>query len=376
MRVLHLGKFYPPASGGIERFTADLAEAQTHAGHAVHVLAHADPGTWTGRTTVRNGVTLELAACPAQVLFAPISPGFLLRLERSIRRFRPDVLHLHVPNTSAFFALASPAARRVPWVVQWHSDVLSASLDGRFRLALRAYAPFERRLLARAHRVVVSSQSYLDASPTLAQWRDRCAVIPLGIPESGECGTAPLWPDGRLRVLCVGRFSPYKGQHVLIDALAQVPDASAILVGDGPCRTGIERRISELGLGGRVKLTGQINDADLLAAYETCDLVCLPSLERSESFGLVLLEAMRAARPVVASAVEGSGMRELVDNHVSGLQVPPGEAGALADALRRLADDPDLRRRLGVAGQQRWANEFRIGPVAARMQALYESVLR
>src|SRR5690606_12272502 len=100
----------------------------------------------------------------------------------------------------------------------------------------------------------------------------------------------------------------------------------------------------------RVRLCTGLDDADLEATYQACDLVCLPSIDRAEAFGLVLLEAMRAARPVVASRVPGSGMSEVVVDGETGLQVPPDSPQALAQAILRLAGDPALRQRLGQAG--------------------------
>ena len=105
MRVLHIGKFFPPHPGGIERYCAGLATALNARGVAAALLAHDEPGTWRSRQRRVDDVEITLAACHGQLLYAPISPTFPLLLARALRSFKPDLLHLHLPNTSAFWAL-------------------------------------------------------------------------------------------------------------------------------------------------------------------------------------------------------------------------------------------------------------------------------
>jgi glycosyltransferase involved in cell wall biosynthesis len=130
----------------------------------------------------------------------------------------------------------------------------------------------------------------------------------------------------------------------------------------------------------RVRFAGRCDldaagQATLAAAYAQAEVFCLPSTERAESFGLVLLEAMRAGVPTIASAIPGSGVGFVVRDGETGVLVPPGDAAALAAAIRRLGADADLRRRLGEAGQRRWRAEFTLETSALRVLALYRDVL-
>jgi len=181
MRVLHIGKFFPPYPGGIERSCADLTSALVARGVATAMLAHAEPGSHRSRQFVADGVEITLAACHGQLLYAPVSPAFPRLLARTIRAFKPDLLHIHMPNTSAFWALLSPAARRLPWIVHWHSDIPLNSLRSSLRLAYGVYRPWEQALLRRARAVIATSQPYVDASMALRPWRDKVRVVPLGI---------------------------------------------------------------------------------------------------------------------------------------------------------------------------------------------------
>ena len=388
MRVLHVGKFFPPYAGGVERSSADLCRALAARDVGVAMLAHASPGDRT-QVFVRDGVAVTLAACYGQLLYAPLSPSFPLLLQRQIDEFRPDLLHLHMPNVSAFWALLLPAARRVPWVVQWHSDVPLDVRRAGVRMMYGAYRPWEQAMLRRARAVIATSQPYLESSTALARWRDKTAVIPLGLDasaggdradanSSSPNAPASLWPQTSaptLRILGVGRLSYYKGFDVLLRALAQVPHASLLLIGSGECEAQLKALARELAIESRVHFAGHVDDGTLARAYGQAQLFCLPSIERTEAFGMVLLEAMRASLPVIASAIPGSGVGYVVADDKTGLLVPPGDADALARALARMADDAELRARLGANGNERWREQFTLDRCAEQTLQLYRSLL-
>jgi glycosyltransferase involved in cell wall biosynthesis len=379
MRVLHIGKFYPPYPGGIERYCSELSAAQHRHGHDVAVLAHCEPGTWRNRQFASDGVEIALAACPGQLLYAPFSPAFPFLLTWMIRTFRPDLLHLHVPNTSAFWALLSPAARRLPWIVHWHADIPLDNTRHGLRLAYRVYRPWEQALLRHASAIIATSPPYLDASPALRPWRAKARSVALGITAESAAlkagGAAPLPGDG-VRLLAVGRLSYYKGFDVLLRALVHVPQAQLLLIGEGECATSLRDLARKLGVDQRVRFGGHVDDAALAAAYAQADIFCLPSLDRAEAFGLVLLEAMRAGLPTIASDVPGSGIGFVVRNRETGLLVQRGDPAALASAIAELAANADLRRRYGQAGRQRWCDEFTLERNAEQVQAIYAELLQ
>lgn len=375
MRILHIGKYYAPVRGGIERYTQALAEWCVEHGDAVEVLCHQRPGIRKRGTESIAGVGVRRAACVAAPLYTPLSPSFPFELARALREFQPDVLHLHFPNPSCFFALTSPHARRLPWIVHWHADVPPDSSDWRLRFAYRMYRPFEQATLRRAVAVVATSQSYVDASIALATWHAKTHVIPLGIADTAPAlPDASLWPTGAgLRLLAVGRLSRYKGFDVLIEALACVPDVQLLVVGEGECAADLRALVHVRGLDHRVAFGGALSDDQLASAYAAANAVALPSLDRGEAFGLVLLEAMRAGRATVASDIDGSGVGFVVSDGITGLLVPPGDAATLAAAIERLQDG-NLRTQLGDSGRHRWRELFLLETSAQRIHDLYRSV--
>jgi glycosyltransferase involved in cell wall biosynthesis len=196
--------------------------------------------------------------------------------------------------------------------------------------------------------------------------------VPLGIDASaGPIGLGPAWPAAcTLKLLSVGRLSHYTGHAVLIQAVARIPGAHLVLIGDGEEADRLRALIAHLGMSDRVSMLGDIDDAGLHAAYAHADLFVLPSLDRSEAFGLVLLEAMRAGLPIVASDIAGSGVGHVVVDGVTGLLVPPGDIEALAAALHR-SGDAALRSAFGQAGQTRWRTGFTLDHSARQIQAIY-----
>lgn len=375
MRILHIGKYYPPVAGGMERFLADLVEAQRGAGHDVAVLVHDD------RSNPGVGDPPWLMRCPVwiRLLFAPVSPAFPLWLRRAIKRHRPDVIHIHMPNVSAFWALLLASARRIPWVVHWHADVEQS----RFRLSLRMgyphYFVFERAVLEGAEGIIVTSPQYLEASKPLAPWSEKCHVIPLGVaparlPEIAPGEMRDLWRGTGLRVLTVGRLAYYKGFETLVRAVIGETDKELVIVGEGEERARLEKILAEAGNPPHIRLAGEADDAAVQALMASCDVFCLPSRERTEAFGLVLLEAMRYARPLLVSALPGSGMTWVARDGQNAMHVAPEDVEAWRGALDLLARSPQRRQLMGRLGYERYVRDFDIRSVAMRIDSLYALV--
>jgi len=182
-------------------------------------------------------------------------------------------------------------------------------------------------------------------------------------------------------VLFVGRLVERKGVSHLVDAvnlLLPGADVRLVIVGDGPERARIEARVRERGLDGRVAVRGQVSDAELQAAYAGADAFVLPAVvDRrgdTEGLGVVLLEAMNHRVPVIASAI--GGITDIVEDGVSGLLVPPGDAPALAAALGSLARAPDLAAGLGEAGYRRLRERFDWDAITRRWLEVYAAAVR
>ena len=353
----------------MEVFLADLIAAQRSMGVEACALVHGDPQPqdppWLWRVPIQ-----------AQVLYAPIALGYRRALRKAIAHFAPDVLHLHMPNNAVFWALTLGVARDTPWVVHWHSDVVVSGLRSALALAYRAYRPFEQAVLARARRIVATSPPYLEMSEPLSHWRHKCAVVPLGLAPPDMVRTVPqhAWTDGKLRLLSVGRLAYYKGFETLVAGMAELPDAELLIAGDGELRDLLQGLIEAMPRAGgepRVRLLGPVSEAEKHALLASCDVFCLASRERTEAFGLVLLEAMAHAKPCLVSALAGSGMPWLVAQAGAGHCVPTEDVAAWRQAVAWMAAHPMERLALGRAGQQALLARFTAEASAELLQREY-----
>lgn len=392
LKILHLGKYYPPYRGGMERFMADLMGASVRRDMAVAAVVHNHIPGWRGevRTLSVAGTdgtasgTYRLYRAPSygRFLYAPISPQFPLWLRKAVKLERPDVIDLHLPNTSAFWAMFLRETKRIAQVVHWHADVVPSEHDRRLKFAYPLYRPLEQRMLRRAARIVVTSPTYLDGSRALTPWREKCRIAPLGLDPSRlprlsdetRAAAEQRWGNTELRILSVGRLTYYKGHEFLLAALRSLPGVSAIIVGEGERYDALARMIAEFALGDRVKLAGSLSDTQVHALLASCDCFCLPSIERTEAFGVSLVEAMAHGKPAVACDIPGSGVGWVVQDGQTGYVVPPRDPAALAGAFRDLRANRSLRLTLGNAGYKRYQKMFEIDYAADAMVRIYREL--
>jgi glycosyltransferase involved in cell wall biosynthesis len=369
--IVHFGKYYFPDAGGIESVTVSLAKGAARAGHTVSVVCFEK--TPASSKEIIDGV--QIIRAPITKLLASQPLGFKYFLQCLSAASKANIVHLHSPNMlGALCALLIPARTRL--LVHWHSDVLNKGVLGKI---LR---PLEAALLRRANSIVATSQVYADASETLAPFKDKIAVVPIGVPDAKHDGNDSQLPaalesqiGGRKIVLAVGRLVPYKGFDVLIRAAHELDkDSVVVIVGGGPLQQELQQAIARSRGEDRVVLAGRLSDAALHALFERAALYCLPSIYRAEAFGVVLLEAMTYGLPIVASNIPGSGVPWVNQHGLSGLNVPIGDAKALADACNQILGSEELRSRLSEGARQRFLAEFREDLSVERMMDIYDLI--
>jgi glycosyltransferase involved in cell wall biosynthesis len=360
LRILHVYKDYFPVLGGIENHVRVLAEAQVRAGHQVIALV-CNLGS---RTAVEelDGVKVVKSGRLATVASMPIS----LSQPVALSRLRPDVIHVHSP-----YPLGEVSAwllgRKSRLVITHHSDVI------RQKGLLRLYGPVLRRVLRHADRILTDSPNYMRTSAWLQPVLDKCVVVPLGVDPMRF--TLPASPyAGPPLLLFVGRLRYYKGLDTLLRALAGFPDVALSVVGEGPMRSEWEGLAASLGIASRVRFAGEVGDDDLPGIYHQATAFVLPSNARSESFGVVQLEAMASGLPCVTTEV-GTGTSWVVQDGVTGWVVPSSDPAALAGAIGRLLAEPALARQMGRAGRQRVEREFTESVMVDRVMAVYRELL-
>jgi glycosyltransferase involved in cell wall biosynthesis len=357
-----------PAEGPLSRAAAAL-------GAHVHLLPF--PPALARAGDAGGGPRLALAASLAAA--APGALGWARRLRRLLGRIGPDVVHTNGFKVHVLGALALPRGARLVWHV--HDYV-----GGR-----RVMSSLMRRLAGRCSAALAVSASVRDDLRAACGAGLRVHVVrnavdlarfaPAGprLPLHERAGMAPE-PPGTVAVGLVATLGVWKGHAVFLDAVSRLPPeppVRAYVVGGAIYGTAgsevdvaaLRRRAAELGIADRVGFTGFVDDP--AAAMRALDAVVHASTQ-PEPFGLVIAEAMACARPVVVSAAGGAA--ELVDDGRDALAVPPGDAAALAGAIRRLAQDAGLRARLGAAGRAKAEREFDRARLAAEVAPVYRSL--
>lgn len=372
MKILQVYKDYFPVIGGMENHIRLIAQRlpQQHRDMEVTVLV-----TNTAKHTVVeniDGVKVIKAGRLANISSAPLSLSLFSQMHALSAQ--ADLIHLHFPYPIGELAYLW-AGRNKPMLITYHSDIV------RQKYLLQFYKPFMLQVLRKAKRITCSNPNYIQTSPYLKLHEDKCVVIPFGV-ELNEFEPTPavLARAQAIRaqyaaplVLFVGLLRYYKGLSYLIEAMQHVPQAHLLIAGNGPENERLRAQTDALGLNDRVHFLGRVTDEDRLALYHACDIFSLPSIHRSESWGVVQMEALACGKPSISTEL-GTGTSWVNQHEQTGLVVQPMNAQALADAINRLLADPDLRQRMGQAAKARVRQEMDANVMLDRLANLYRSI--
>jgi rhamnosyl/mannosyltransferase len=366
MHIVHVGKYYPPYRGGIETVVEQLCRGLVRHGVTVTALVSND-GAETLDESV-DGVRVLRLGRRAELNSQPLN----LDLVRTLRSLRFDVLHFHTPNPLGALALLA-ARRQEPLIVTHHSDIVRQRILGGPATAVHAL------LYSRAHAVVAATPKHIEYSRVLKLFERRCQVIHYPIDANPYVAAQTIWDPGlplewqaEPLVLFVGRLVYYKGVDVLLQATSLTARARLAIVGIGPMQEQLAGQARDLGIADRVRFLGAVSGARLRSLYNYARFLVLPSVAPSEAFGMVQLEAMAAARPVISTDLR-SGVPYVNQHGKTGLIVQPGNALALASAMRLLIEDESYSTHLGKHAQQRVLDEFHLDRVVEAHLELYRA---
>jgi glycosyltransferase involved in cell wall biosynthesis len=351
--------------GGAERHVVDLAAMLYRKGHEVAVACSV-AGRLAGLLEEANVPVLSLMD---RLVKRRVSLAYARGLARLLGRERFDLVHAHIYASAAAAAIAAPGAG-VPLVVTEHTEALWQG---------RRERRTSRGVYRRAEHVIAVSSAIgrrlveSDAVPPERVTVISNAVIPAS-DAPGDMGDAlPDGWQGSPLVGVVARLQPEKGVAAFLKAAARVcasvPEARFLVVGDGPLREELVALSERLGVRRSVHFLGHRTDARALVGH--VDVLVVPSV--TEGAPLIVLEAMAAGVPVVASAV--GGIPDQVRHEREALLVPPDDPAALAGALVELLRDPARARALGEAGRRRAGSEFSHATMVRRIEAVYAGAL-
>lgn len=364
MRVLQLGKFYP-VFGGVEKVMYDLT-----LGLGCDMLCACADGKKGLRTlTFDGGGRLFVVPTMFKASGTMIAPGMVSWLRKHAGEY--DIIDIHHPDPMAGLALRLSRFKGKV-VMHWHSDIIG---KGIFHFL---YKPVQSWLIRRADRIVGTSPVYVAESKELEDFQERTCFIPIGIdpmlPEEVSESKLKDRFDGKKLVFSLGRLIPYKGYQYLVRAAASLPDNYHVVIGGaGPLKDSLQAEIERLGLEGIVSLAGYIAEEDLPSWFSAADVFVLPSVTKNEAFGIVQVEAMSVGTPVVATRIPGSGVSWVNEDGVSGLNVEPENAEALAKAIIAVTRDETVWRTFGEDAKARFEAMFKKEMMINKTIELYEN---
>ncbi len=381
MKILNLGKFYP-IRGGVEKVEWDMTVGTSERGIPCDMLCATlksdpvDPPDQPRCTITPEGKVIRLndfgrvICVPAITKKAAtmISPAMIRWVRRHCKEY--DIIHIHQPDPMATFALwLSGYKGRV--IVQWESDILSQ------KVLLALYKPLQSWLIRRAELIICTAPVYMRESAFLQDVQDKVTCVPIGIlpiktDENATSAMRNRYP-GKKIVLSLGRLVPYKGFEYMIAAAAHLGDDYQVLIGGkGPLQESLQAQIDSLDLQDRVKLLGYVPDEDIPALYGACDVFVISSIMKTEAFGIVQIEAMSCGKPVVSTRIPHSGVPWVIEDGVSGLNVEPRDPEAIADAVRRICEDPQTWRAFSEEARKRFDRMFTAKMMIDKMIDIYE----
>jgi glycosyltransferase involved in cell wall biosynthesis len=373
MKILQVGKYYPPYRGGMETVLENLVEGLLDSGVSVRTLVSGQDTT-TQVSTIKGPLSgnegrLIRVSRAGNLHSQPLNTTLISQLRRQLEIFQPDLVHLHLPNPLAILAwsvLARWYGRSMPPLAVWyHADIT------RQRVGARLVGPLVKGLLRKSSGVCVSTKSLAQNSVCLQGLSEKIQVIPFGIAPKPWIN---IQPQRNGAFLFVGRLVPYKGLEIMLEAMGNVPESSLDVVGAGPLENMLKKKSSQGNLAGRVQFHGPCNTDYLAQLMAGTRALVLPSLDQSETFGLVQLEAMASGVPVIASNLP-SGVSEVGLPGETCLLVPPGDADSLSAALQKVINDDKLCHRLGNAARQRFEENFTREEMVQRVLNWYRQLL-
>ncbi|WP_295077791.1 glycosyltransferase [Ruminococcus sp.] len=384
MKILQISNYLYPHIGGIEQVARDIAASLHDREDTEQMIICFNEDAQDGEYTCRrgenvtdevDGVKVVRCGCIAKAASQSISLSYPCGLKRTLADFAPDIVIFHYPNPYVASFLLPMLKKETKLIVYWHLDITKQKYLGKL------FHFQTLRLCRRASRIVATSPNYIDGSPYLSSFRDKCTVIPNCI-SADRLKTTPAIEEkaekirrrfaGKTIVFAVGRHVEYKGMKYLVRAAKFLGYDFAVLIGGKGPLTG--ELFRERAGDKNVRMLGRIDDETLAACLTACDIFAFPSITKNEAFGIALAEGMYFGKPAVTFTIKGSGVNYVSLDGVTGTECPNADTEAYAEALKKLAYDEELRGRYGAAARQRVMDNFMFEGFRDRVNRLITEV--
>jgi rhamnosyl/mannosyltransferase len=364
MKVLQINKLYCPWVGGVEKIVQQISEGLNSKNDIeIEVLCCNPKGKF--KEEIINGVKVHRASSLGIVLGMPISFDFFKLFKNIFLKF--DIIDIHhpFPIASLAYFIFNP---KVKTVVHYHSDIV------RQKVLLR---PAISHTLKRADKIIVSSPNIIESSPYLEGVKQKCEIIPFGVdPNNFRSGSEEKIKKIKEKygkfILFVGRLNYYKGVEYLIDAMKDI-ESKLVIIGSGSLEKELKNKVKKLKISEKIFFLSALKNEDLVNFYRASDLLVLPSIFRSEAFGIVLIEAMAYGKPVISTDL-GTGTSFINKDGITGFVVPPKDSKSLSSAIKKIITDDKKAKELGKNAFNRVKEEFSLEKMLKKTVSVYQNI--
>lgn len=356
MKVLQISKHYKPFVGGIEQVAHDISDSLLNKYEQKVICFSEDKND---KVEMIDGVEVYKCGYFKKVASQALSFSYGKTLKKLMIEYQPDIIIFHFPNPFVAHYLLKYRKRNFKLIVWFHADIVNQKILGKF------FVGQTKNLLTRADKIVTTSPIYAKGSKSLVDFDKKISVIPCCINETRLKTTEATNKkaqeiknkyQNKTIVFAICRHVKYKGLTYLVEAAKYLDQNYQILIaGKGPLTDELIEQAKGLKI---VEFLGKISDEDIVSYLTTADIYAFPSITKNEAFGISLAEAMYFGLPTVTFTIPGSGVNYVSINNETGLEVENSHAKKFAEAIIKLANDKELRQKLGQNAKQRVLDNF------------------
>ena len=362
-KITHVTRYAYPHIGGIEAVISQINDSLPNEEFEKEVLCCSN----TEKSSFENGVKYNRCKYLFEVAANTISPEFIWKLSR----VNTDVLHYHMPFIFAVIAhfIARPKYKKL--YITYHGAIVG------YDKIMKPFWGLYKYFYNIADKIHVLSPNVINSDQILIDNKNKCEIVPYGIDlelnyNQEEVNKIKEKYKNKKIILAIGRLVKFKGFQYLIKAMQCVENAILLIIGDGPLKKDFENFINENNLKNKVILLGSISDKRIKNNYiQASDIFILSSIRKSESFGIVQLEAMKYGKPVINTNLR-TGVNYVSIHNETGLTIEPKNSEELASAINKLLNDDNLRETFGQNAKKRVENVFEKFKVIDLLSYLYK----
>jgi glycosyltransferase involved in cell wall biosynthesis len=373
MKIIQVTPYFYPHLGGVESHVYTISKELVDRGHNVSVFTSKVP-IHAKDEEYLDGIRVNRIKPIFNLFTTPVMP----KLKNKLIAQQADVVHAHVPPPfSEYYAASACKYNKLPFALTYHCDLeipnlLSRPVVAFYRRTFGAYA------IRNSDRIIVHTESY--AATSRSVWKYEPTIIPSAIdidrfqPKDLSSKIRKKHKLGNSKiVLYLGRLKFHKGLEYLIESAKFTDsDIKYLIVGEGDYENQLREIVDNLGVQERVIFTGRVPNSEIPKYYNACDVFILPSVERLEAFGLVVIEAMASGKPVIISNIPG--VRENITDGEEGLLIEPTNPEDIAEKINHLMADKKFRERMGAKGRKKVENNYTLKRVVDQLEEVYQEL--